>query len=87
MRVNLRRGQVGVTEHGLNEADVGATFEHQRGHGVTEEMARAALAEIGGIDPEARQVREMVGRQPFARARKEHHVIPPHQPPKAGSST
>ena len=61
MRVNLRRGQVGVTEHSPDEADIGAAFEHQGGHGVAEQMARAALAQISRADPPPRHIREMVG--------------------------
>jgi hypothetical protein len=28
-----------MAEHGLNEADVGSVLVHQRGHGVTEQVA------------------------------------------------
>jgi len=30
-----------MAEHGLNEADVGAVLQHQRRHGVAEEVVRA----------------------------------------------
>jgi len=39
-----------VAEHGLDEADVGTTFQHERGHGVREQVTRAPLVELGGLD-------------------------------------
>lgn len=36
VRLDLRRLQVGVAEHRLDEADIGAAFQHQRRHGVAE---------------------------------------------------
>lgn len=39
VRVDLRGLQVGVAEHGLNEADVGAAFEHESRHNLAEEAA------------------------------------------------
>ena len=47
VRVNLRGGQAGVAEHLLDEADVRAAFQHQRRHGVTEQMTRSRLADLG----------------------------------------
>ena len=35
-------------EHLLDEADVGSMFKHERGHGVAEQVAAAALADVGG---------------------------------------
>ena len=46
VRVDLRGGQVGVAEHLLDEADVGAAFQHQRRHRVAEQMARSGLADL-----------------------------------------
>ena len=34
--VNLGGFEAGVAQHLLNEADIGAPFEHQGGHGVAE---------------------------------------------------
>ena len=48
--VDLGGGEVGMAKHGLDEPDVGPAFEHQRRHGVPEQMAGTALAEIGGGD-------------------------------------
>ena len=39
-----------MAEHGMDEADVGTTFQHERGHGVPEQVARAPLVELGGLD-------------------------------------
>lgn len=44
VRVGGRRFKRCVPEHGLDHANVGAAFEHQRGHRVTKEMAGAALS-------------------------------------------
>ena len=48
--VDLGRLELGVAEHLLDEADVGAALEHQRRHGVAEEMAAAGLVDAGGLD-------------------------------------
>jgi len=40
-RVDLRGLGVGVAEHLLDEAEIGATLEHESGHSVPERMAGA----------------------------------------------
>ncbi len=45
--VSLGRLQLGVAEHLLHEADVGTALEHQRRHGVAEEVTRTRLADVG----------------------------------------
>ena len=62
LRVDLRRLQIGVAEHRLNEADIGAAFEHQRRHGVPEHVARAALADVPR-PRSAHQIGEMIERE------------------------
>ena len=42
--VNLGRAQLGMTQQLLDEPDVGPAFEHQRGAGVPEQVARAPVA-------------------------------------------
>ena len=37
--VDLGGGEFGMAEHGLDKADVGPVFEHQRCHGVPEQVA------------------------------------------------
>ena len=50
VRVNLRRIEPRMPEHLLNKTDVGAAFEHQRGHRMAEQMARATLADARLFD-------------------------------------
>jgi hypothetical protein len=40
--IYLRGRQLGVAEHLLNVANVGPILEHQRCHGMSQQMARAA---------------------------------------------
>ena len=54
--VNLRRVDVGVTKQLLDKTDVGSALEHERRAGVAEEMARAALADLGAVDVAAHQL-------------------------------
>ncbi|VVP61606.1 hypothetical protein PS880_06311 [Pseudomonas fluorescens] len=39
-----------MPQHGLDKTDIRAVFQHQGGHGVAEQMAAAAFANLGGID-------------------------------------
>ena len=48
--VDLRRLGVGVAKHLLDEAEVGAALEHERGLGVPKEMAGALLPHPGLLD-------------------------------------
>ena len=47
--VDLRRLDVGVAEHLLDEADVGATFEHVRRAGMTQQVRAAELVHAGEL--------------------------------------
>ena len=58
--VNFRRAQFGVSEELLDEADVGSAFQHQGGAGVTEQVATAALADVGGVDQLPHKLRQSV---------------------------
>lgn len=46
LRVDLRRVQPRMSEHLLDEPDVGPVFEHQYRHGVPEQVASAALSRL-----------------------------------------
>jgi hypothetical protein len=48
--IDLGGAQLGVAKHLLDVPDVSAVFEHQRGHGVTEQVAGTGLAQRGAID-------------------------------------
>jgi hypothetical protein len=56
----LGAGDARVTEHLLDEADLGATIEHQGGHAVPEEVTAASLAHTGVVDIIADQLAEPV---------------------------
>ena len=60
MCIDLRGLKIGVAEHRLDVARVGAAFEHQRRHGVAEQVTRAMLADIGLLDVPAHQFGEIV---------------------------
>ena len=47
MRINLRGVEPDMTEHSLDVANVRASFEHQRRHGMAEDVACARLADPG----------------------------------------
>ncbi len=69
--VDLRGLQLGMTEHGLDEADVGSVLQHQRGHRVTEQMARATFADVGRIDVFTDHLSQPVCCEPFAKMSQE----------------
>ena len=50
LRVNLGRLELRVSEHLLDEPDVGAAFKHQRRAGVAEQMAGPGLADLALVD-------------------------------------
>ena len=58
--VDLRRRQLRVAQHLLDEADVGSVLQHDRRHRVPEEVARTALADLSGIDVVAHHLRQTV---------------------------
>jgi len=45
LSVYLGGFEAGVAQHLLDESDVGASFEHQSGHGVSEEVTGALLVD------------------------------------------
>ena len=61
LRVDLGRVEPRVTEHLLDEADVGAVLQHERRHGVAEQMAGARLADPRRVDDAAHELREAPG--------------------------
>jgi len=62
--VDLGAGQLGVAEHGLDVADVGAAFEHQGGHGVAEDMARTGLGDPRALHVTPCHLAQVHRRQP-----------------------
>lgn len=63
--VNLRGVQADMPEHGLDETNIGAVLQHQRGHGVAEQMATAALADVGFVNVLAHQLAQAIGAEHF----------------------
>ena len=63
LRVNLRCREVGVSEQLLDESDVGSVLVHERSTGVPEQMARALLADFGGLHVIADKLRQSVRRE------------------------
>ena len=61
--VDLGRREFGMAEQLLDKADVGATFQHEGGAGVAEQVAGAAFADLGGVDVIADELSEPVGRE------------------------
>ena len=45
MSIALDGRELGVSQHSLDEADLGAILEHQGGHGVAEEVTGPDFAE------------------------------------------
>ena len=64
--VNLRGVQADMPEHGLDETNIGTVLQHQRGHGVAEQMATATLTNVGFFDVFTHQLRQAVGAESFA---------------------
>ena len=60
--VDLSRVEARVTKHLLDKADIGAAFEHERGHGVAKDMARARFANTGFAYQTNHHGRERFGR-------------------------
>jgi len=61
MGVNFGGVEPGVSEHLLDVAQVGPVFEHQRGHGVTEQMATARFADAASFDLAVNEVADTAG--------------------------
>jgi hypothetical protein len=62
----LRTGEIGVPEHLLDVADIRPVLQHQRGHGVAEDVAGSGLAQIGGLDIAPDQLGEWIGLERLA---------------------
>lgn len=73
--VDLDGRLLGMAEHGLDVADVGAAFEHQRRAGVAEQVAGALLAGVGRIDMAADELGQPVGREGFAQRGQEQRAV------------
>ena len=65
----------GVAEHLLDEADVGAVFQHVRGAGVPEEVAGTGLLHAGGIELAAHPVADVLRTEALAVAGDEEGVL------------
>lgn len=77
MGVNLGGLQLGVPEHGLDEADVCAVFEHQRGGRMPEEVTAAALADVGPLHVLAHQLGQAVRGKGFPQVGQKERLITP----------
>ena len=85
-----------MAEHRLDEADVGAVYEHLRRDGVTKQVTRAGLVDPGAREVFLDQIRELVVAKRGAEIADEHvplvgfhhqprpHVIPIFADPRAG---
>ena len=49
-----------MTEHRLDEADVGTVIEHQGRHGVAEDVTGTGLVDAGGLDVFLHQVGQAI---------------------------
>ena len=56
-------------------ADVGSVLVHVRRHGVAQQVARAHLAEFGGLDVLPHRPRQMIAVEGFAFGGQEHRQI------------
>jgi len=66
MGVDLRATQRGVAEHLLDVANVGSVFEHERGHGVAEDMGRSFFMNVGPVDVASDEFADGPGRYLFS---------------------
>ncbi len=72
--VELRRLDIRMTEHLLNTANVRSILVHQRCHRVTEQMARATLAQLGAGDITSHNPRQVVAAEWHSVAAQKHRV-------------
>ena len=64
MRVDLRRGDVGMAEHQLHAAQVGAALEQVAGEGMAQHVRRdARRIDAGGQRRLLQELREALARQ------------------------
>ena len=61
LSVNLSCVQFRVAKDGLNGADVCACVVHERGHGVTKDVASSGLFDVGTLDLSASVLGQRVG--------------------------
>jgi hypothetical protein len=61
--VDLGGRELGVPEHRLDVADVGAVLQHQRRHRVAEQVAGAAFPQVRGVHVVAHHLRQPVRRE------------------------
>lgn len=73
--LDLGREDRGVTEHGLDEADVGASFEHERSHGVAEEVTGALPVDVGVVDDLPPEFGDPFGRERQVEASQEQRAV------------
>src|SRR5687768_14067908 len=76
MGVDLRGGDVGVTEHLLNGAQVGAPFEQMGGEGVPERMWRDVLLDPGLVHVLAQDLPGAHATQRLAAGVQQQHPLP-----------
>jgi len=69
--VNLRRRKIRVPEHGLDEPDVGAVFQHVGGAGMAEEVTGARRLDSSALDVSANEVAQTVFHEGFTEVRHE----------------
>ena len=60
LRIDFRGRQLGMSEHGLDEANVRPVVVHQRRHRVSKQMTRTTLANLGLIDLASNQQSQSV---------------------------
>jgi hypothetical protein len=71
---DLRRLQVRVAHHGLNEPDIRAAFQHQRRHRVPKQMASALLTHARFLHIPAHYPGQVIQRERLAGIRQEHYA-------------
>jgi len=73
--VNLRGFQVGVAEHLLDVADVGAVLQHECRKTMAEHVAGAPLPDIRGVHVRTDKVAQVIQTERLAGVRQKHRVI------------
>lgn len=73
--IDLRRRELGMAEHLLDEPDICPTLQHERGHGVTEQMAGTTLPDFGGVDVFAHHLGQPAGAERVAQVREEQRAV------------
>src|SRR6478736_3416393 len=73
VRVDLRRREIGVAEHRLNRAEIGATLEQMRRERMPQYVRTEAAADAGAATASLENLPEAETRQPGAAARVDEH--------------